>query len=252
VTATALLCLAAAATGAAVITRPRARLDRLDRLGRLGHGRPVRAPRPRAPLHRSPVALRCGCLLTGVLLTTAGLGVAGVVVGLVLAAVLPGVVARSEPPEVAAVRREIAAGLPLAADLLSAALRGGAEPGWALERVGSAVGGALGDRLLVAARALTLGADPGAAWQPALAAGGEVLGPLADAFAAAWTDGSALSDRVELVAGQAREAAAATALTGAERAGVRAVAPLGLCFLPAFVAVGVVPVVAAALAHLAL
>ncbi len=46
------------------------------------------------------------------------------------------------------------------------------------------------------------------------------------------------------LAAEARADRAARGQAAAERAGVLAVAPLGLCFLPAFVLLGVVPVVA--------
>jgi hypothetical protein len=71
-----------------------------------------------------------------------------------------------------------------------------------------------------------------------------------EAFVAATVDGSHLAVRLEDQARDARAATATHALAAAERIGVRAVLPLGLCFLPAFVAVGVVPVVAAALGQL--
>ncbi|MCU1692975.1 MAG: hypothetical protein JWM64_2066, partial [Frankiales bacterium] len=48
---------------------------------------------------------------------------------------------------------------------------------------------------------------------------------------------------VARLAAEARASATARAEQRARRAGVLAVAPLGLCFLPAFVLLGVVPVV---------
>ena len=56
--------------------------------------------------------------------------------------------------------------------------------------------------------------------------------------------GAPVAAAIARLAEQAREVARASGQAAAERAGVLAVAPLGLCFLPAFVLLGVVPVVA--------
>ena len=53
-----------------------------------------------------------------------------------------------------------------------------------------------------------------------------------------------MAGAVVRLAEQAREGARVRGQQAAERAGVLAVGPLGLCFLPAFVLLGVVPVVA--------
>lgn len=198
----------------------------------------------------APRLARAGGVLTGVALAVAGLGLTGLLLGLAAAAVLPGVLARAEPAAVGRTRRALVAELPLAVDLVAAAIAAGAQPAAALEQVGRVLPGVLGGRLVVTARALRLGADPVTGWAPALAGGGESLRGVADAFAGARTDGSALAERLSRVALDVREAAAAASLAAAQRAGIRAVAPLGLCFLPAFVAVGVVPVVAASLGRL--
>jgi len=87
-----------------------------------------------------------------------------------------------------------------------------------------------------------------------LACGADLLGspdrgddPLAGLLRAvdrATTTGAPLADTVRDVASDAREQARWQALERARRAGVQAVGPLAACFLPAFVLVGVVPVVA--------
>jgi pilus assembly protein TadC len=55
--------------------------------------------------------------------------------------------------------------------------------------------------------------------------------------------GAALAQGVTELAAQSRLAAAHRAAAAAERASVTIAGPLGLCFLPAFVCLGVVPVV---------
>lgn len=187
--------------------------------------------------------------VAGAALAIAGLGLTGLLLGVGAGLLLPSLIARAEPAALGRTRREVLADLLLAVELVAAAMAVGAEPATALGLVGRALPGELGDRFVVTARALRLGADPLTAWEPAVERGGESLQPLAEAFAAARTDGSALAARLARVGVEARDVAASAALAAAERAGVRAVAPLGLCFLPAFVAVGIVPVVAASIGH---
>jgi pilus assembly protein TadC len=56
--------------------------------------------------------------------------------------------------------------------------------------------------------------------------------------------GSALAEGVSDLATQLRDDAADGARAAAERASVLIAGPLGLCYLPAFVCLGIVPVVA--------
>jgi len=98
-----------------------------------------------------------------------------------------------------------------------------------------------------AADLLALGADPVTAWsapRPDMAdgldAGCESLMRLARRSSAS---GSALAQSVSELAEQSRQDASHAAVAGAERASVLIAGPLGLCFLPAFMILGVVPVV---------
>ncbi len=209
---------------------------------------PVRAARP--VWLRSPATVRVGCLVATALLVLAGLGVLGAIVGLGATVVVPMLVARAEPVATARVRRDLVAALPWGISLLAAGLEAGVDPAACLGRVAVALPGPLGDRLGSVAAAVALGAPGDRAWAGALPRGGEPLRPLADAFVATESDGSALVGRLRRLTDEALEASAAEALAAARRVGVRAVLPLGLCFLPAFVAVGVVPVVVAALTRL--
>lgn len=94
-----------------------------------------------------------------------------------------------------------------------------------------------------AADMLRLGANPDVAWQcpEQASAGGEALARLARRSA---SSGSALAAGVAELAEQERQDVTHAAMAAAERAGVLIAGPLGLCFLPAFVCLGVVPVVA--------
>ncbi|WP_199182902.1 type II secretion system F family protein [Mycobacterium sp. 4858] len=99
-----------------------------------------------------------------------------------------------------------------------------------------------------AADLLALGADPVAAWTVTA----DPRADLADAQVEALlrlarrsaASGAALAEGVAELADQSRHNAAHAATATAERAGVLIAGPLGLCFLPAFVCLGIVPVVA--------
>jgi pilus assembly protein TadC len=98
-----------------------------------------------------------------------------------------------------------------------------------------------------AADLLALGADAAVAWSASsdLPAGSvdaqtDALLRLARRSA---SSGAALADGVAELADQSRADAAHAAAAAAERAGVMIAGPLGLCFLPAFVCLGIVPVV---------
>jgi pilus assembly protein TadC len=102
----------------------------------------------------------------------------------------------------------------------------------------------LGAVLRRAADLLALGADPDTAWsRPAELAGdgGDALARLARRSA---SSGSALAQGVAELAEQSRQDAGHAAAAAAERAAVLIAGPLGLCFLPAFICLGIVPVVA--------
>jgi pilus assembly protein TadC len=96
-----------------------------------------------------------------------------------------------------------------------------------------------------AADLLALGADPVVAWN---APPGSSLDPQTDALLRlarrSSVSGVALADAVSMLATQCRQDAAHAAAAAAERAGVLIAGPLGLCFLPAFVCLGIIPVVA--------
>jgi Flp pilus assembly protein TadB len=132
--------------------------------------------------------------------------------------------------------------LPPVLDLLAACLAAGAPLRSALAVVGEAVPPPLGPLLRTAAGALALGSAPAAAF--AGLSGNAGLERLADVLARAAATGTAPADQLTALAQDTRRAAQDSARAAARRAGVLVVLPLGLCFLPAFVLLGVVPVVA--------
>ncbi len=139
-------------------------------------------------------------------------------------------------------RTRLRADLPLAGDLLSSLLMAGAAPGPAAGTVGRALGGPLGTELERVAAALELGATPATAWarlmiDPATAA-------LARPLVRAAERGSPSAATIARVGDDLRRQARERATAAADVVAVRGVGPLGLCFLPAFVLLGVVPLVA--------
>lgn len=133
-------------------------------------------------------------------------------------------------------------------DLLAAVLRSGAPTDQAIEAVSLSVREHGGDRLRsaveplgVVGRLLRLGTEPEQAWtvldqRPELA-------PVAAAGRRCAGSGARLAGALADTAEQLRAQQVQQAMARAQRAGVWALLPLGCCFLPAFVCIGVVPVV---------
>ncbi|SNR37868.1 Type II secretion system (T2SS), protein F [Actinomadura mexicana] len=168
-------------------------------------------------------------------------GLAGGVIGVPVAAAVWLSFSRLGNGERRRRRARLIADLPVAVDLLAACLRGGAPWHEAVEAVAGAVGGPLGEELRAVSVQIRLGADPAEAW-PALEE--PMLAPLARAAARAASTGAALAPSLSRLARDQRRVARSAAAARARAAGIRALAPLGLCFLPAFVLLGVVPAIA--------
>jgi pilus assembly protein TadC len=103
----------------------------------------------------------------------------------------------------------------------------------------------LAEALRRGADLLALGADPAIAWSPPP---GDALDPSTIAVLRlarrSGSSGAALATGLGELAAHCRDEAAHAATAAAERAGVLIAGPLGMCFLPAFVCLGIVPVVA--------
>ncbi|HEY5881743.1 MAG TPA: type II secretion system F family protein [Nakamurella sp.] len=95
---------------------------------------------------------------------------------------------------------------------------------------------------------LTLGADTDTAWRAVDA--DEDLAPLAAAARRSAAGGTTLADAVREHAAQLRDEARQESTQSAGRAGVLMTAPLGVCFLPAFLCLGLAPVVLGLLGQL--
>ncbi|MWA06892.1 type II secretion system F family protein [Actinomadura sp. LD22] len=191
---------------------------------------------------REATLRRAAPVVAGVLCWVALGGLMGAVLGVVVAVAVRYSFGRLGSADRRRRQARLIADLPVAVDLLAACLRGGAPWHDAVEAVADAVGGPLGEELRGVAVQIRLGADPVEAW---LALTDEpILAPLARTAVRAVSSGAALAPSLGRLARDQRRVARSAAAARARAAGVRALAPLGLCFLPAFVLLGVVPTIA--------
>jgi len=122
--------------------------------------------------------------------------------------------------------------------LLDAAITSGAGLPAALAAVGRALGGEDGRALVRASAALIMGAGWASAWVELPTR----LAPVATCLEPTWTTGAAPGPSLRAAAERLVRERRTLAREAAGRLGVRLVIPLGLCFLPAFVLIGLVPV----------
>ena len=129
-------------------------------------------------------------------------------------------------------------------DVLAACLRSGMAVSSAAAAVAESAPPSMAAPLRRAADLLGLGADPAKAWMsPVEPVDNHVQAFMRMARRSA-RSGAALAQGIEDLAVQLRAEAADSASAKAERAAVLIAGPLGLCYLPAFLCLGVVPVVA--------
>ncbi|WP_329006126.1 type II secretion system F family protein [Kribbella sp. NBC_00709] len=199
--------------------------------------RPQPRTRPRTPsLHRlAATTTALGALLL--------IGLPwGAIPAVIALYVVPRALSRLEPAATRQRNARLTRDLPLAIDLLTACLRAGRPPQQALTLVAEALPGPLADLFTKIARHLALGADPAIAWaqlnaEPACA-------PMSRAITRSLRSGAPLSKTLEHLADETRRSHHHTADQQARATESRAALPLGLCFLPAFVLLSIVPTIA--------
>lgn len=167
---------------------------------------------------------------------------AGAPVSVVAAAVCWWAIGRMEPPGARRRRERLAASVPHAVDLMAACLAAGLSPAAALEQVTAVVDQPLAGELAGVSARLRLGVAPATVWRD-LAAHPQ-LGGLGRTIARAVESGASVADAMLRLADDQRRRDRAAVETRARSVGVKAALPLGVCLLPAFVLVGVVPLVA--------
>jgi Flp pilus assembly protein TadB len=151
------------------------------------------------------------------------------------------VLGRTEDPSVVRRREWLLEDLPTGVDLLASCLDAGGAPESSLLVVSRALGGPVGEELLAIHHRLEVGVDPAQVWR-AVAAHHE-LAPLGRAIGRAHETGAPVGRAVHQLADELRQRARADVEARARSIEVKAAAPLGLCLLPAFVVLGVVPMV---------
>jgi pilus assembly protein TadC len=172
-------------------------------------------------------------------------GLAGVVVGLIGGLVCSALLHRIEPAHVRREREQLERDLPLAVDLLAACLSAGRPPAESLAAVAEAVEGPVAHRLAHVSGQLALGTDPTTVWRQL--ATNAALAPLGRSMVRAIETGAPVADGLSRLVDDLRLARRWSANERARSVGVKAAAPLGLCFLPAFICVGIIPTIAASL-----
>jgi len=199
----------------------------------------VQPPNDRVGVTRVVRVGSCVALAGGVVLVVGG--VLGLIVGVTLAVIswqlfnyLESRAARKPPAS-------LIAQAPVACDLLAAVVSAGTDLVGAFESVAVALEGPIALLFKEFAARLRLGASPSVA---ADALGDtDIMAPMVLASVRSADSGAPLSDALRRAAADLRLRRRAALLSRARVLGVRAVIPLGVCFLPAFVLLGVVPVV---------
>ncbi len=180
-------------------------------------------------------------LLAAAVGVAAGLLVGGPLGGAAAVPVALGVerLLRSGSDDGRRIRAALVADLPVACDLMAVCLAAGLPVGGALTAVSAVLPAPLGPELATVAGLYRLGAPLRRAWTdvpPELTGLGRVL-------VRAGESGSAVVPALQGLVADTRAEARSHADAGVRRAGVWVLAPLGVCFLPAFLCLGVVPLV---------
>lgn len=131
--------------------------------------------------------------------------------------------------------------LPMVLDVAALLLRSGSPPATAVSAAADVCGPSLLPDFRTISRLQAMGQDPDAAWRSRL--DDPVIGPVARSAIRSADSGATLATSWSQLASAARAERRVRAEVSARKAGVHALAPLGLCFLPAFICLGVVPIV---------
>lgn len=225
---TAVMCASLAGVAAALFT-PGSRLRRRNR--------------PAAPQMADPRVMRILAIALGFVAALVVGGLVGLAVGVAIALLLPVGLGRLETGQSRRRREQIERHSAMCADLLASCLIAGAPLGPAARAVADALGAPVAEPLRAMVSALHLGSDPVQAWS--WVAAEPALAPIARAASRAAETGAPLAPLLVGIADDLRQAERSRGEAAARAAGVRAVGPLAACFLPAFVLLGVVPVIAA-------
>jgi hypothetical protein len=205
---------------------------------------PARTSRPRTHGASRALAPRTLGLVAAVGSGALSFGVVGGTSGLIMAGLASAVAWRLVPALAARAAVADASELdrvPLVLDLVATVLRTGQPVDAALIAAAGAAGPRLGDELRQVGGLLRLGAAPADAWSSIQA--DARLRPVAVVAVRSADSGMRLATGWSALARELRAEAVSAATARAAGAGTWVMAPLGLCFLPAFVCLGIAPVV---------
>lgn len=203
------------------------------------------APEPAGPRDRATPLRAVSALLVGAGVLAFVGGPVGIGAGAAAVATVWWLTGRMEPPAVRRRREAVAAAVPHAVDLMAACLAAGQSPTSAMQEIALAVDPPLADELSAWSARLRLGVDPVTVWRDL--SGHPQLGGLGRAMARAVESGASVADAMLRLADDQRRQERARVEARARSVGVKAALPLGACLLPAFILVGVVPLVAGSL-----
>lgn len=211
--------------------------------------RDVRSPRspapPESPLLRHRLLVSAVASLGGLTFLDPPLGWFAAVVAFVSVWVTIG---RAEPASVRRQREQVARELPQVVQLIGLVLAAGGDLREAIRQVAGALPGHAVEPLCRAEARLSVGMASADVWQELAEQPG--LERVGRALLRAETSGVPIAGMVQgLGVDLAREQRARTE-DAARTVGVRAAVPLGVCLLPAFLVVGIVPVIVSALSSL--
>jgi len=232
---TSLIAVSAVWVAVGLATPDRTAADRLSR----AYPRP-RPARLEGAAARKRRACTVGAASAALLVATVVGGLAGVALGAGVGAATHRWLARLESAAERRRRAAVVEDLPLALDLIAGCLRAGLSMPASLRAAAGGTGPALSRWLLDPVERLALGAVPSEAW--AGWAADPLLAPAARVLLRASTTGAQASGALRRLAIGERQRARDRAVAGAGTASVRALLPVTLCFLPAFVLLGVVPI----------
>lgn len=166
----------------------------------------------------------------------------GLVAGALTAGISWRVLGKAESPAARLRRERLAEDLPVGVALLGSCLSAGGAVGQAFRAVADALPGPLADEFSGLHHRLALGVDPGLVWTDL--SGHPQLGTLGRALGRAHASGASTEAAIEALADDLAARNRAEVEERAKSVDVKAAAPLGVCFLPAFLLLGVVPLVA--------
>lgn len=208
----------------------------------IGSGAAGAAGRPPDGRGSTPIVQVGVCVVCGIAAWQLVGDALGLMLGFGIAVAGPRLLRKLEPGHVRQRRLSIEMNAAIVADLLAACLASGASTSAATTATAQAVGGPTGELLRQCVAQFELGADSSRVWAPI--ASEPALAPIARAILRSAHTGAPLTAVLLRVGDDLRATRKAQLDQAAKSVGVKAVGPLGLCFLPAFMLLGVVPLIA--------